>query len=189
MAGRRSAGHVDFVTLRVRPTSDLDAPTRSAIRRLLDAAFGGDFTDDDWAHALGGTHAIVEANGAVVAHGSLVARDLDVGHVRVRAGYVEAVAVIPALQGRGLGTQVMRGLGEVVARDFTLGALSTGEWHFYERLGWERWRGPTWVRHPDGRLERTPDDDDSLMILRTPTSPTVDFSAPLTCDARPGDAW
>ena len=107
----------------------------------------------------------------------------------MHAGYVEAVAVLPARQGTGLGTAVMRALGEVIAREFELGALSTGEWHFYERLGWERWRGPTWVRHPDGRLERSPADDDSLMILRTPRTPALDLFATLTCDARPGDAW
>jgi aminoglycoside 2'-N-acetyltransferase I len=83
----------------------------------------------------------------------------------------------------------MRALSEIIEREFALGALSTGEWHFYQRLGWERWRGPTWVREADGRLERSPDEDDSVMILRTPTSPDVDLFAPLTCNARPGDAW
>jgi aminoglycoside 2'-N-acetyltransferase I len=176
------------MAIRLCPTADLDAPARAAIRALLDTAFRGDFSDDDWAHALGGTHAIVEAAGQVVAHASIVPRSLDIGRSRVRAGYVEAVAVLPALQGTGLGTQVIRALGEVIAQEFDLGALSTGEWHFYERLGWERWRGPTWVRF-DGRLERSPDDDDSLMILRTPASPPIDLFAPLTCDARPGDPW
>jgi aminoglycoside 2'-N-acetyltransferase I len=174
--------------LRIAPSDALDPLERSAIRALLDAAFAGAFTDEDWHHALGGTHAIVEEHGAVVAHASVVPRVLDMGRRRLRAGYVEAVAVLPARQGTGLGTAVMRALSEVIERDFELGALSTGEWHFYQRLGWERWRGPTWVRHPD-RLERSPDEDDSLMILRTPTSPDVDLFAPLTCDARPGDAW
>ena len=175
--------------MRVCPSDHLDARARAAIRELLDAAFAGDFSDDDWAHALGGTHAFIEADSAVVAHASVVPRTLDVGTLRLRAGYVEAVAVLPARQRTGLGTAVMRVLGEVIAREFELGALSTGEWHFYERLGWERWRGPTWVRHPHGQLERSPDDDDSLMILRTPTSPPIDLFAPMTCDARPGDAW
>ena len=58
---------------------------RTAIRALLDAAFAGDFDDDDWAHALGGTHALVEADGAVVAHASVVPRVLDVRHA-ARAG-------------------------------------------------------------------------------------------------------
>lgn len=189
MAGRRPAGHVDLVTVRVRRTSDLDGATRSAIRRLLDAAFGGDFSEDDWAHALGGTHALIASVEGIVAHASVVPRTLDAGGRLLRAGYVEAVGVLPVLHGTGLGTAVVRAIGEIIAGGFELGALSTGEWHFYERLGWERWRGPTWVRHADGRVERTRDDDDSLMILRTPASPPLDLSAPLTCEARPGEVW
>ena len=174
---------------RVIPSEALDEPTRRAIRGLLDAAFAGDFSDDDWAHALGGTHAIVDADGAIVAHGSVVPRVLDAGGTALRVGYIEAVAVRPDRQRAGLGSAVMRALGEVIAREYELGALSTGEWPFYERLGWERWRGEAWVRHRDGRRERTPDDDDSLMILRTPRTPALDLRAALTCDWRPGDVW
>jgi aminoglycoside 2'-N-acetyltransferase I len=177
------------VTLRVSATSDLDAASLAAIRGLLDAAFAGEFSDDDWAHALGGTHATIEIGGGIVAHAAVVLRTLDFGPHRLRAGYVEAVAVRPDLQGTGLGTAVMRALGDVITRDLALGALSTGEWHFYERLGWERWRGPTWVRYPDGGRERTPDDDDSLMVLRTPASPALDPAAPAMCEVRPGDVW
>ena len=175
--------------VRVCRSDELDPGERTAIRALLDAVFAGDFTDDDWAHALGGMHAIVAVEGAIAAHASVVRRVLDIGTKPVRAGYVEAVGVLQTFQHTGLGTAVMRALGEVIAREFELGALSTGEWHFYERLGWERWRGPTWVRHPHGRLERSPDDDDSLMILRTPASPPIDLFATLTCEARAGDAW
>ncbi len=173
---------------RIVESAALDDRTRGGLRALLDAAFDGAFGDDDWAHALGGTHAIVETDGIVVAHASVVPRALDAGGRVLRAGYVEAVAVLPARQRTGLGTAVMRALAPIVA-DYELGALSTGEWHFYERLGWERWRGPTWVRFADGRLERTPDDDDSLMVLRTPRTPPLDLSAPLTCEARRGDVW
>ena len=177
------------LVVRICLSDELDPRDRTAIRALLDTAFAGDFSDQDWDNALGGTHALSETADGVIAHASVVPRALDVGGLAVRTGYVEAVAVLPARQGTGLGTAVMRALGEIVARDFALGALSTGEWHFYERLGWERWRGPTWVRYPDGRRERTPDDDESLMILRTPRTPALDLSAPLTCDARPGDVW
>jgi aminoglycoside 2'-N-acetyltransferase I len=175
--------------LRLRASADLDARVRASIRALLDAAFSGDFSDDDWAHALGGTHALIVDGDAVVAHASVVPRILDAGGVTLRAGYVEAVAVLPVLQRTGLGSAVMRALAPVVARDYDVGALSTGEWPFYEGVGWERWRGPTWVRHADGRRERTPDDDDGVMILRTPQTPTLDLSASLTCSWRPGDAW
>ena len=122
------------LVVRVCLSDDLDPRDRIAIRALLDAAFAGDFSDDDWAHALGGTHALIEAADGVVAHASVVPRVLDVGMQPVRAGYVEAVAVMPARQGTGLGTAVMRAIGEVIAREFELGALSSGEWRFYEGL-------------------------------------------------------
>ena len=175
--------------VRLSPTVALDPRERAAVRALLDAAFDGDFGDDDWAHALGGVHALITDGPTVVAHAAIVPRDLAVGQTPIRVGYVEAVAVWPDLQGTGLGTAVMRSLGEIIAREFALGALSTGEWHFYQRLGWERWLGRTFVRHADGRRERTPDDDDSVMILRTPASPAVDLSWPIACEARSGDHW
>ena len=50
-------------------------------------------------------------------------------------------------------------------RHFELGALATGRWSFYERLGWERWRGPTFARDGD-EVIRTEDDDDAVMVLR-----------------------
>jgi aminoglycoside 2'-N-acetyltransferase I len=167
----------------------LDERTRGEIRALLDAAFDDDFSDDDWAHALGGTHALIVGGDAVIAHASIVPRILDAGGLSLHAGYVEAVAVLPTLQRTGLGSAVMRALVPIIERDYDVGALSSGEWHFYGRLGWERWRGPTWVRHADGRRERTPDDDDGLMILRTPRTPGLDLAVSLTCGWRPGDVW
>jgi aminoglycoside 2'-N-acetyltransferase I len=175
--------------VRVVHSDALDERARGAIRALLDAAFDGDFSDDDWAHALGGSHALIVDGDAVIAHASVVPRILDAGGLTLRAGYLEAAAVLPALQRTGLGTAVLRALMPVIERDYDVGALSSGEWPFYERLGWERWRGPTWVRHADGRRERTPDDDDGVMILRTPRTPSLDLSASLACEARPGDAW
>jgi aminoglycoside 2'-N-acetyltransferase I len=173
----------------LRTAAHLGPEDVTALRALLHAAFAGDFTDDDWAHALGGIHAIIEDVDGVVAHGAVVPRVLDVGTLRLTVGYVEAIAVRPDRQRAGLGTAIMRALGDAIARDYPLGVLSSGEWAFYARLGWERWRGQTWVRHPDGRLERSPDDDDGVMILRTPTSPAIDPAWPLTCESRLGDPW
>src|SRR4051794_21639118 len=113
---RRSPAADDLMSndavVRVSRSDALALDDRIALRALLDAAFAGDFSDEDWAHALGGTHAFVETEGAVVAHASVVPRVLDVGTLRLRAGYVEAVAVRPDRQGTGLGTAVMRALDE-----------------------------------------------------------------------------
>ena len=61
-------------------------------RTLLDGAFDGDFSDDDWAHALGGTHVWIDGPDGVVSHGALVERTLVVAGHTLRVGYVEAIA-------------------------------------------------------------------------------------------------
>lgn len=165
----------------------------TAIRSLLDRAFAEDedgaFEDADWDHALGGLHVVSEADGRIVAHASVVPRILVAGDRSLRTGYVEAVAAEPDRQGEGHGTAVMRAAGEHIAAAYELGALGTGSFHFYERLGWQRWRGPTAVRRADGRVDRTPDEDGYVMILRTPSTPSLDEAATLMCEDRPGDVW
>jgi aminoglycoside 2'-N-acetyltransferase I len=75
-----------------------------------------------------------------------------------------------------------------VRESFELGGLSTAHHHFYERLGWERWQGPTYVRDGDDVI-RTEEEDDGVMVLRFGPSATIDLTAPITCEARPGDDW
>jgi aminoglycoside 2'-N-acetyltransferase I len=158
---------------------------------LLDRAFGrgGEaFTDDDWAHALGGLHVVLDEAGEILAHASVVERALEIDGQPLRTGYVEAVAVEPGRQGQGHGTVVMQAVGEHIRAGLELGALGTGEHDFYERLGWERWRGPAFVRLPEG-LRRTLDDEGFILVLRTQTSPALDLADPISCEWRRGDAW
>lgn len=172
-------------TPRLRP-SEVDA-----IRELLSAAFppGDDgFTEEDWRHATGGLHFVLELDGRVVAHASVIERELRVGDRPVRTGYVEAVATDPSLQGSGLGTRVMREVTSYVREGFELGALGTASHHFYERLGWLTWQGPTSVLTDDGP-RRTPEEDGYILVLPTPSSPSLDLTAPIACDWRPGDVW
>jgi aminoglycoside 2'-N-acetyltransferase I len=76
----------------------------------------------------------------------------------------------------------------VIAAAYDLGALSTGIEGFYERSGWLRWLGPTYVLAPGG-LTRTEEDDGGVLVLRTPTTPELDLAGPLACDWRSGDVW
>jgi aminoglycoside 2'-N-acetyltransferase I len=185
----------DGARLRRLTTTDLSPIEIAAIRDLLVAAFGDDederFTDDDWEHAVGGVHFVLDVAGVIVSHASVVARDLHVGHVPLRTGYVEAVATAPGWQGRGHGTAVIRDASRYVADRFELGALGTGVHRFYERLGWRRWIGPSSVRLPDGEggERATPDDDGYLMVLATPTTPPIAWDAPISCEWRIGDVW
>lgn len=145
-------------------------------------------TEEDWQHALGGTHVLAEQDGRLVAHAAVVERTLYVGERPVRTGYVEAVATAPQRQGSGLGTIVMTEIGSMIRDGYELGGLGTGAHHFYERLGWIRWRGPTAVRTSAG-LRRTPEEDGYILVLPTPTSPPLDLDAMLSCEDRAGDGW
>jgi aminoglycoside 2'-N-acetyltransferase I len=55
--------------------------------------FKGEFSEDDWDHALGGMHALVHYHGALIAHAAVVQRRLISRGTPLRAGYLEGVAV------------------------------------------------------------------------------------------------
>ncbi|WP_148615688.1 GNAT family N-acetyltransferase [Nocardioides rubriscoriae] len=166
-------------------TAHLTTADLAQVRDLMDTAFE-DFTDHDWAHALGGVHVLLRRDEVVVAHGALVQRRLLVEGRSLRCGYVEAVAVDPARCRQGLGSQVMAEL-EALARAYDVLALSasTAGVPFYEARGWHLWRGPSSVLAPDGP-EPTPDDDGAIYVLG---GTGLDLDAPIACDWRDGDVW
>jgi aminoglycoside 2'-N-acetyltransferase I len=173
-------------------TAGLTATRVAELRALLAAAFArsGDevFTEDDWQHALGGMHFLLEQDGRILSHAAVVQRELHVAGRPLRTGYVEAVATLPCHERRGHGASVTCAASEYIAAHFELGALATSSHGFYERLGWHTWRGPTYVRTAHG-LERSTAEDGYIMVLRTPSSPALDLEAPISCDWRPGDSW
>ena len=179
--------------IRTFATAAMTPAEARAIRSLMDRAFADDedgaFEDADWEHALGGLHVVAEEDERILAHASVVPRVLIAGGTQLRTGYVEAVATEPGRQGEGHGTAVMGVVGEYIASTYELGALGTGAFQFYERLGWRRWPGPTGVRRAGGVTERTRDEDGYVMVLATPTTPPLDDKALLTCEERPGDVW
>ena len=180
------------VPVRQASTEALTTSEIAAIRELMVVAFGPDeeeaFTDADWEHAIGGVHFVIDIDGEVVAHASVVERELQVDGRALKTGYVEAVATAPERQGAGLGSLVMSEVNAYIREAFDLGALGTGRHTFYERQGWRTWAGPSAVRTPDG-TRPTPGDDGYIMVLATPTSPPLDLSATITCEWRPGDVW
>lgn len=172
-------------------TAELTASETERLRALLWAAFEPDdegFSEDDWQHALGGRHFLVEHGDEIVAHAAVVERRIEIGGRPLRAGYVEAVATARERQRRGHGTRVMEAAGNHIRDGFEIGVLGTGSHGFYARLGWTTWRGPSFVRTRDG-LVATSDDDGYLMVLRTPSTPPLEALDPIVCEWRPGDVW
>ena len=178
--------------LRRLATTELKTEEVAAIRAIMHDAFGSDeeerFTDDDWDHALGGVHFVLDVAGVIVTHAAVVERSLRVADRPLRTGYVEAVATAPVHQGAGHGTLVMTEVTAWIRERYELGCLGTGRHAFYQRLGWRTWQGPSSVRMAEG-AEPTPEDDGYLMVLATPSSPPLDFASPISCEWRPGDVW
>ena len=169
-------------------TAEVSAARLTEIRGFLNLAFGGDFSEQDWEHALGGWHFVVLDNGAVIAHAVVVPRAIEVADRPFRTGYVDAVATDPRRQQEGLGSAVMAQVATLVRDRFEMGALSTSVHDFYERLGWKRWHGPTYVRH-GSELVRTEEEDGGFMALPFGPSKDIDVTATISCEARSGDDW
>ena len=180
----------------VTHTAQLEPAVLETARRMVQAAFvqdrvggvQGSFTDEDWDHALGGVHALVHDDGALVAHGAVVQRRFLHAGRSWRVGYVEGVAVAAPARRRGHGSTVMGALEEVVRRAYDFGALSaTADGALlYRSRRWLPWQGPVSVLAPSGLL-RTPDEDGAVHVL--PLRADLDLAGELTCDWRDGDLW
>jgi aminoglycoside 2'-N-acetyltransferase I len=133
------------------------------------------------------THVLGFLGTLIVSHALWVTRWLQVGTNPVmRTAYIEAAATEKAYRTRGFAATVMNRVAEEI-QDFELGALSPFSVAYYERLGWELWRGPLFIRTGEG-LMRTPRDGD-VMILRLPNTPVLDLYAPLSAEWREGELW
>lgn len=171
--------------LSIVPTNALSGPTRDAIVAMCTRAFERDF-GSLFGFVTDSMHLLVYQQGALIGHACWATRSLQPeGYAPLRSAYVDAVAVDPAFQGHGVGSVVIERLIAAI-QTYDLGGLSTQRVSFYARLGWERWHGPTAMRTADG-LVSTP--DDTVMILRTPTTPLLDTGTLLVADYRGGQAW
>ncbi|WP_460106534.1 GNAT family N-acetyltransferase [Streptomyces sp. YKOK-J1] len=178
------------MTLRLRTahTSDLDPAELRSARALLDDAFDGDFSDEDWDHGLGGVHALVHDGAGLAAHGSVVMRRTRHRGHWLRTGYVEAVAVRADVRRAGLGGRVMAALERVVDRAYDLGALCASEdgAPLYAARGWRRWSGRVCALSPSG-IVRLPEEEGSIHLWPVPSGRPLDPGHELVFDWRDGD--
>jgi aminoglycoside 2'-N-acetyltransferase I len=173
-------------------TADVDAALQDAIVRMCTAAHGNDFGSlfsflpPEGLHVIGWMNA--EADAEVAGHAVITTRWLQPqGLPLLRTAYVDAVATLPACQPQGIGSAVMRRLAEEAASEgYEIAGLESGLRGFYERLGWEQWRGPLAGRTETG-LAPTPEQD-GIFILRLPKTPPLDLHGLLTIEAG-GRIW
>jgi aminoglycoside 2'-N-acetyltransferase I len=171
----------------IHDDASLDASTRAAIRELLDIAFESDFSDADADHAAGGIRVLAVDGDTIIGHAALVGRQMQVNGVPITVGYVEGVAVHPDRQGQGHGAVLMRMIDERAQHLYALTMLSTGEQGFYEKLGWVRFLGKSYVTE-QGKMVRTADEDEGLMV-RTADATWHTRDCVVVCDWRTGDVW
>jgi aminoglycoside 2'-N-acetyltransferase I len=172
---------------RTAHTADLNAETRLALRRLLDAAFGP-VSDDTYENTLGGSHAMIFDDGDLIGHASVVPRRVLHRGKALRAGYIEGVAVREDQRRRGHGATLMTEAERLVRAAFDLGALGASEVgsRMYAARGWHRWQGPLSALTPDG-IRPTPEVAGYIYVL--PASVPLDLAGELTCDWRDGALW
>jgi aminoglycoside 2'-N-acetyltransferase I len=173
--------------LRIVHTADLDAATLTAVRALLDEVFD-DLSDHDWEHTLGGMHALVWEDQALIGHASVVQRRMVHGTRALRTGYVEGVGVRADRRGQGHAAAMMAALERVIRGGYELGALSASAAGagLYQARGWSRWHGPLSALTAAGI---TPTTDVRGAVYVLPVTVSLDLSSELTCDWREGDLW
>jgi aminoglycoside 2'-N-acetyltransferase I len=163
--------------------------TRAAIIRLCEVSHETDF------HKLfdylpeDGLHVIGYRNQDLVAHAVRTTRWAQPeGQPPLKTAYIDAVSIDPAVQGKGIGSAVMRRIIEEVSReDYRFAALETDKPRFYTRLGWEVWRGPLAGRGAQGLIP-TPEAQGHVLVMRLPATPNVDYNSLLTIEDQ-GRIW
>ena len=103
----------------------------------------------------------------------------------LKTAYVDAVATLPAVQGQGYGSALLRHLAQNID-DYEIACLQTDIPAFYQRLDWELWRGPLAGRGEAG-LVPTPAQK-GVMILRLHHTPPLDLDTLLTIEVA-GRIW
>jgi aminoglycoside 2'-N-acetyltransferase I len=176
------------LTIHTLRTNELDEAARSAVIRLcIEAHQEEDFRNLFSYLPPDGLHVLGYFGEQLVGHAVVTTRWLQPQDLPLlRTAYVDAVATAPAQQGQGVGSAVMSHLASAVG-DYDVACLETERVSFYERLGWEEWRGPLAGRL-NAELIETPDQK-GVMILRLPRTPELDPDARLTIEASAARIW
>ena len=170
-------------------TEDLDAATKASIIQVcVEAHQEEDFKNLFFYIPSGGWHFLAYHNDQLVSHAVVTTRWLQPeGQPLLKTAYVDAVATLPAYQGRGYASDVMRQLAKDIDREYIIACLETEHETFYEHLGWEVWHGPLAGRNDD-ELIPTPDQN-GIMILRLSQTPALNLNQRLTIECQSGRIW
>ena len=176
-------------TVRAFKTEELDAGIRHAIVNLCVLAH----QEEDFKNLFsyvpsGGWHFLAFQGEELVSHAMVTTRWLQAeGGSLLKTAYIDAVATLPTAQGRGYGSAMMRYLANEIDGEYVIGCLETDRVEFYERLGWELWRGPLAGRSEQGLIP-TPEQK-GIMVLRLSQTPALNPESTLTIECQETRIW
>ncbi|HEY9526548.1 MAG TPA: GNAT family N-acetyltransferase [Anaerolineales bacterium] len=171
-------------------TEELDAETRDAIVNLCVIAHQEEDFKNLFAYVpSGGWHFLAFQGRQLVSHALVTTRWIQPeGQPVLKTAYIDAVATLPSAQGQGHGSMLMRQLASAIDSEYSIGCLETDDQvRFYERAGWELWRGPLAGRSEQG-LVPTPEQK-GIMVLRLSQTPALNLDATLTIECQGERIW
>ena len=170
-------------------TEDLNEEVRASIIQVCIAAHQeNDFKNLFTYIPSGGWHFLASHEDQLVSHAVVTTRWLQPeGYPLLKTAYIDAVATLPVYQGQGYGSALIRQLASDVDREYVIACLETEKTGFYERLGWQIWRGPLAGRSEQGLIP-TPDLR-GVMILRLSKTPPLDVASALSIECQSGRIW
>jgi len=177
------------IVVRTLATEELTADQRSSVIDVCIAAHDNEGFKNLFTVFIpsGGRHFLGYLGAELVSHAVVTTRWAQPEGLReLKTAYVDAVATLPLFQSRGCASAVMRHLAADIG-DFELSCLETERIGFYERLGWEVWRGSLAGRSEQGLIP-TPDQR-GVMVLRLPRTPPIDLEMALTIECQRERIW
>jgi aminoglycoside 2'-N-acetyltransferase I len=178
----------DSILVTILTTEELTAALRSSVIDVCISAHDNDEFRNLFTHITsGGRHFLAYRGPELVSHAVVTTRWVQPeGQRALKTAYVDAVSTLPIYQGMGYGSAIMRRLAAEIG-DYEIACLQTDRSGFYERLGWEVWRGPLAGRSDD-RVIPTPHQR-GVMVLRLPQTPPLDLEMQLTIECQPERIW
>ena len=166
---------------------DITLENPMLIKNLLNDAYEGDFSEQDWQHTFGGARFVGTIDDQIVAHAAVVPRAVLINDLPMTIGYLEGVAVSAMFQGQRLGSQLLQHVSDFCKSNYEISMLSTDEFDFYGKFGWQRFKGTSGVMQ-DSVKNLTPEEDDGIMYLAGKSTKSIEISTAY-CDWREGDCW
>ena len=136
----------------------------------------------------GGWHFLAYHREELVSHAMVTTRWLQPQDFPLlKTAYIDAVSTLPSYQGQGYGSAVMRRLAAEIDHEYVIACLETEKEGFYERLGWQTWRGPLAGRSDQGLIPTA--DQRGIMILRLSQTLSLNLDSLLTIECQSGRIW